>query len=121
MIIRCTGADGRVEVSFVADHLGLGELPASVVGDFNNWDPYATPVHNFSGHRRATATVAPGRYRFRYLCADVWYNDEAADDYEPNDVGGMDSVLDLTEPRRWVPRTDSPPAVERRDHDDSAS
>lgn len=112
MITRCTVAEQSVEVTFVADHLDLGEMPASVVGDFNDWDPHATPLRNFSGHRRATVAIPAGRrYRFRYLCADEWFNDIAADDYEPNDFGGLDSVVDLTEPRRWPQRQAAPPPV----------
>jgi hypothetical protein len=43
--------------------------------------------------------VAPGRrYAFRYLAeGGRWFNDDAADDYQPNAFGGSDSVLDLTD------------------------
>lgn len=112
MIYRCTVADGTVEVTFTADHLGIGEMPASVVGDFNDWDPHTNPLRNFSGHRRAVVTVRAGRrYSFRYLSEGRWFNDNAADDYAPNDFGGLDSVLDLTEPHRWTPKRTEPPAV----------
>jgi hypothetical protein len=37
-------------------------------------------------------------YRFRYLLDDErWENDWEADSYVPNEFGGDDSVLDLTE------------------------
>lgn len=40
------------------------------------------------------------RYLFRYLAAgEHWFNDDAADDYEPNGFGGSDSVVDLTATR----------------------
>jgi hypothetical protein len=41
-------------------------------------------------------TLAAGTHRFRYLLDGVrWENDWEADDYEPNDFGGDDSVLHL--------------------------
>lgn len=69
----------------------------SVVGDFNEWDPTATPMQTRGGVATATIALPPGRYRFRYLTQDgEWFNDEAADDYVSNDHGGQDAILDLT-------------------------
>ena len=37
------------------------------------------------------------RYRFRYLVdGERWQNDWQAHDYEPNEFGGDDSVVDVT-------------------------
>lgn len=49
--------------------------------------------------RTVTVCLQPGRrYRFRYLTDDGrWFNDAAADDYEPNSHGGLDGVVDLTD------------------------
>jgi hypothetical protein len=49
----------------------------------------------------AEVIIATGRtYRFRYLIDNErWQNDWAADSYAPNEFGGDDSVLDLTNPR----------------------
>lgn len=46
----------------------------------------------------ASVTLAGGRrHAFRYLAeGGRWFNDEAADSYQPNQYGGSDSVLDLT-------------------------
>lgn len=70
----------------------------SVVGDFNDWDPAAAPLRKRNGHLSTALTLEPGRrYRFRYLTDQgQWFNDHAADDYEHNQFGGQDSVLDLT-------------------------
>lgn len=89
------GAAVKVTFVVLADH---GRGRASVVGDFNHWDPAATPLRARGGHLRATVRLAPGqRYAFRYLAEDGrWFNDEAADDYQPNAHGGSDSVVDLT-------------------------
>jgi hypothetical protein len=91
--------DGHhVEVSFVqpaAQMLG----PVFVAGDFNDWDPNATVLDRFGEHLVATVTVRAGRrYAFRYFSDGRWFNDEAADAYEPNAFGGHDCVVDLTTP-----------------------
>jgi hypothetical protein len=96
---RKKGTD-EVRATFVVpdDHL-YGHVVA-VVGDFNGWDPNATPMREQDEERVATVTVQAGRrYAFRYLCDDgAWFNDEAADAYEPNDFGVDNSILDLTGP-----------------------
>lgn len=65
----------RVEVTFVLpDEVG----PASVVGDFNDWDPYAHPMRTRSnGTRSASVEVPQGsELRFRYLLDDGDWRDE---------------------------------------------
>jgi hypothetical protein len=65
-----------------------------VVGEFNAWDPGADP---FTEDGTATVQIPLGRHRFRYLTGDgAWFNDPQADDYEPNEHGGEDGILDLT-------------------------
>jgi 1,4-alpha-glucan branching enzyme len=71
---------GAVRVTFV--------LPAtepagavSVVGDFNDWDPYAHPLRKRgNGVRSAVVTIPAGAtLRFRYLAeGGVWFDDETA-------------------------------------------
>jgi hypothetical protein len=86
-------------VTFTLAHAGLDGQRVAVVGDFNDWDPSATPMERQDGVHTATMVLAPGRYRFRYLAeGGQWFNDHAADDYADNDHGGQDSVLDLTRP-----------------------
>ncbi len=45
------------------------DAPVSVVGDFNDWDPYAHPLRRRSNDTRSVAvTLPPGEpVRFRYL------------------------------------------------------
>ena len=53
----------------------------SVVGDFNDWDPFAHPMRRrANGTRSAAVTVRPGAtLRFRYLAeGGVWFDDETA-------------------------------------------
>lgn len=88
------------DVTFTAGVNGLTG-PICVVGDFNGWDPYAHQMPWSGGAHRVTLRLDVGcRYVFQYLAADgYWFNDEAADDYELNEFGGLDSVLDLRTPR----------------------
>jgi hypothetical protein len=71
---------------------------ACVVGEFNDWSPTAHPMERGEDGFTATIALAPGRtYRFRYLLdGERWQNDWAADEYVPNEFGGTDSVIDLT-------------------------
>ena len=51
----------------------------SVVGDFNNWDPFAHPLQpRANGIRSTSVTVKAGStLRFRYLAeGGVWFDDE---------------------------------------------
>jgi 1,4-alpha-glucan branching enzyme len=87
----------HVKVTFVlGDDKIDGEV--AVVGDFNGWDPTATPLRHEGGQRTASTIVEAGkRYAFRYFAEGRgWFNDEAADDYEPNEYGGSDSIVDLS-------------------------
>jgi 1,4-alpha-glucan branching enzyme len=93
---RVKGGD-EVKVTFTLPMAGA-DGPAAVVGDFNDWDPTATPLRRRRDHLSATVSLGSGRrYAFRYLAEDGrWFNDDRADDYQPNAYGGSDSVLDLT-------------------------
>ena len=88
----------KVKVTFTVAEDGMEGRGLAVVGDFNDWDPTATPLPPGGDVRAATIILpAGGRYAFRYLAeGGLWFNDEAADAYQPNGFGGDDGVLDLT-------------------------
>lgn len=79
------------------------ELPAQVnaktaalLGEFNNWDPSATPMkRKRDGSFSATLYLPTGKeYRFRYwLDGERWMNDPNPDRLEPNPFGSQDSVI----------------------------
>jgi 1,4-alpha-glucan branching enzyme len=77
----------------------VGADTITVVGDFNGWSESATPLTRTDDGFSVTLSLEVGKaYRFRYLIDGVrWENDWAADDYRPNDFGGDDSVVDLTD------------------------
>lgn len=98
-MIRCQAKKGtnQVRVTFTVPEEHLYGRVVALVGDFNDWDASAAPMRREGDGRVATVTLRAGnRYAFRYLCDGVWFNDEAADAYEPNEFGVDNSILDLT-------------------------
>ena len=97
MIVRRARDGGLVEITFrlPADHPAD---PVGVAGAFNDWDWEATPLVACGDHLVGSTVVAIGsRYEFRYRTADArWFNDESADDYVPNEFGGVNCVIDVT-------------------------
>jgi 1,4-alpha-glucan branching enzyme len=82
-VIKMTkpGRDDVVRVTFVLP----ADQPAgavSVVGDFNDWDPFAHPLRRrANGTRTAVVKVPAGsKVLFRYLAeGGLWFDDETAD------------------------------------------
>jgi 1,4-alpha-glucan branching enzyme len=68
---------------------------ASVVGDFNNWDPEASPLKKVKGTWKTTLDLDNGReYEYRYLIdGSKWVNDPEADKYIPNNIDGNNCVV----------------------------
>ena len=67
-----------------------------LVGDFNNWDPTATPMERLkSGDYKVTLDLPVERtYAFRYLIdGQVWENDWEADAYAPSGLGHEENSL----------------------------
>jgi 1,4-alpha-glucan branching enzyme len=97
-MIHCARNGARTaHVTFVLP-AAVGARSVTVCGDFNDWSETAAPlVRHDDGSFSTTLELPVGRrWHFRYLLdGERWENDWAADDYEPNVYGGMDSVLDL--------------------------
>src|SRR5687767_15208613 len=98
MIDKQPGNDGTRLVTFRLP-TELEADTASVVGEFNDWSPDATPMERGDDGFAVTVPLEHGRaYRFRYvLDGERWENDWAADGYVANEYGSDDSVVDLTE------------------------
>jgi hypothetical protein len=72
------GRDGTVRVTFA--------LPAdeptgavSVVGNFNDWNPFAHPLRRRANQTRSAAVIVPAgsTLHFRYLAeGGVWFDDD---------------------------------------------
>lgn len=64
-----------------------GSDKVHLVGDFNRWDPVATPMQRLkNGAFTVTVDLETGRdYEFRYLLSEgTWANDGEADRYQPS-------------------------------------
>ena len=85
----------------LADYELPGDIEAAsvhLVGDFNDWDPEATPLkHLKKGSFQAVLELEPGReYHFRYLVdGEHWCNDWDADQYVQG-VYGVDNCVVVT-------------------------
>lgn len=71
-------------------------LPASVVGDFNGWNPDANPMRpRRNGTWSAVVTLQKGRevvFRYRSSTGE-WFNDSSADGFRPNEFASEDCVI----------------------------
>ncbi|NIV38319.1 MAG: glycoside hydrolase [Anaerolineae bacterium] len=75
---------------------GIAVDSLHVVGEFNNWDPAATPMVRRRGRvYRATVELEPGgEYKFRYLVnGEHWCNDWHADGYVASPTGEDNCVV----------------------------
>ncbi len=74
---------------------GVQAESVSVVGDFNDWDAANGAMKRRKDGVWAKAVrLAPGAYRFRYVAdGQDWYNDPAADRYEPSGLGQDNGVV----------------------------
>ncbi len=72
------GRDGTVRVTFALP-IDLPGGAVSVVGNFNDWNPYTHPLRKRANQTRSAAiTVRAGStLRFRYLAeGGVWFDDD---------------------------------------------
>ena len=84
------GRDGPVRVTFALP-ADVPDGPVSVVGSFNDWNPYTHPLRRRANRTRSAAvTVKTGStLHFRYLAeGGVWFDDETV----PAN-GGPDAVI----------------------------
>ena len=67
-----------------------------LVGDFNGWDPEATPMTRLkNGEYKVTVDLEPGRaYGYRYLIdGETWENDWEADRYAPSGFADAENSI----------------------------
>lgn len=84
-----------------SDILYARELDAenvTLVGDFNEWNQFATPMKPLKDGRFKVTVELPvdRRFQFRYLInSSDWHNDWQADQYVPNPFSGENSVVEV--------------------------
>ena len=88
-----TASVKRRRVVLTAD-LGPGKN-VSVAGNFNDWDPGAKPMPDKEGNGiyRCTLLLAPGKYEYKFVIDGVWCTDPSNDNFAPNDLGTLNSLL----------------------------
>ncbi|MGC5015415.1 isoamylase early set domain-containing protein [Streptosporangium sp. DT93] len=89
--------NGQVKLTFtITENPGHGGV--SLVGDFNDWDPYAHPMERRENGAYQVSVVVPARkpIRFRYLAdGGVWFDDADADHHDEH--GGRINPVDVPE------------------------
>ena len=70
----------------------------ALVGDFNDWDPRATPLHpDREGVWTVTVPLRPGRYRYTFIVDGTWRRDPAAPRALEDDFGRPTSVITIAQ------------------------
>lgn len=112
-VVERAADDGTTTLLPVADAVGaaravavpmvlsaMGARAVAVVGDFNDWDPTATPMQRFGADGPWTATVLakPGRHVYAFMVDGVLTPDPRAPKVKDIDYGGEASVLMVAKP-----------------------
>jgi 1,4-alpha-glucan branching enzyme len=89
-VIKTTkpGRNGTVRITFALP-VDKPNGAVSVVGDFNDWNPFAHPLRRrANGTRSAAVTISAGAtLRFRYLAeGGIWFNDETVHAWDGQDA-----------------------------------
>ena len=96
-IARTASGSPLVQFGFVAPHASS----VALVGDFNNWDPKATPLRAAStgGVWSVEVPIQPGRHLYAFVVdGTVWRPDPAAPQATGEDYGEPNSALTVAEP-----------------------
>ncbi|HEY8795955.1 MAG TPA: isoamylase early set domain-containing protein [Gemmatimonadaceae bacterium] len=96
-IARTGSGSPLVQFGFVAPHASS----VALVGDFNNWDPKATPLRAAStgGVWSVEVPIQPGRHLYAFVVdGSVWHPDPAAPQASGEDYGEPNSALTVAEP-----------------------
>ena len=65
-----------------------------LAGTFNQWDLQACPLRkDKSGKWKATLSLPPGRYEYRYRVDGIWENDQRPVECVPNAFGSWNCVV----------------------------
>jgi 1,4-alpha-glucan branching enzyme len=74
----------------------------ALVGDFNDWDPKATPLHAAAtgGVWSVEVPIHPGRHLYAFVVdGTIWRPDPAAPPATGEDFGEPNSALTVADPR----------------------
>ncbi len=74
-----------------------GSHQLCIAGDFNNWNPAATPLRQDENLSiwQACISVPPGRYRYRLVVDGQWVQDPYNSYVESNPFGELNNVVEI--------------------------
>lgn len=96
-VVRTAPGSPIVQFGFVAPHASS----VALVGDFNNWDPKATPLRAAStgGVWSVEVPIQPGRHLYAFVVnGTVWHPDPVAPQATGEDFGEPNSALTVADP-----------------------
>jgi 1,4-alpha-glucan branching enzyme len=65
----------------------------SLAGNFNKWNAHANPMKkDKKGIWKATLSLEPGRYEYRFVVDGNWENDPSCSCCDANEFGGKNCV-----------------------------
>lgn len=67
-----------------------------LTGSFNNWDSTSIGMkHNGDGCYEAAIKLPPGRHEYKFVVNGVWQADQRCQQWVPNAVGSINSVVEV--------------------------
>jgi hypothetical protein len=96
-VVPAAAAAAKVMQLFV--YVGPRANSVALVGDFNDWDPAATPMHASStGVWSVQFPLAPGRHEYAFVVdGKHWAIDPAAPSAPADDFGSPNSVITIAD------------------------
>jgi 1,4-alpha-glucan branching enzyme len=68
----------------------------SLVGDFTDWEQNAIPLKKQkNGVWKATVSLEPGNYEYRFLVDGEWRNDQECQNRRPNTFGAENCIREV--------------------------
>jgi 1,4-alpha-glucan branching enzyme len=69
-----------------------------LAGDFNKWDPTATPLteKKGTGDFSVGLSLLPGNYEYKFVINGTWCADPSCPDWVKNSVGTLNSVCKVS-------------------------
>lgn len=69
-------------------------IEVAVAGNFNQWNTQANPMKKDNkGIWKATLSLEPGRYEYRFFVDRLWENDPSCTSRVANEFGGQNCVI----------------------------
>ncbi len=70
---------------------------AYVAGDFNGWFKEKHPMKKGkTGVWEKTVMLPPGKYEYRFVIDEAWYNDPSNNLVQPNCYGTSNNIIDVS-------------------------